>query len=82
MVTSLGDGGRRNGLNLYLKTLPEETEKIKVKQLMLESMITGKRSALPMNKSLVSLLSGNSGYNDSQLEAYAQVIEDMKKPDQ
>ena len=65
LITGLTDAKRRNGLNLYLKTLPEEADKIKAKQLMLDSMITGKRNTLPMNKSMVSMLSGNSGYNDS-----------------
>ena len=53
LVSGLTDARRRNGLNLYLKTLPEEADKIKAKQLMLDSMITGKRNTLPMNKSMV-----------------------------
>ena len=62
--------------------MPVEAECNKVKEIMIEKLICERKlnSALPVNKSMLSLLSGDSRYNDSQLSAYAKVIEDIKKP--
>ena len=85
VTRSMGDQPKKRGFDLYLQTRPEQAEKHKIKEIMLEQMRTERKfkNRMPVQRnSMLSLLSGDSHYSDSQLSAYARAIENIKKPGQ
>ena len=76
----MADPTKKQSFNLYLQTRPEESERHKVKEMMIQQLRVDRTFGdLGHRKSMLSLMSGDSRYNDSELQQYAEAIENFKK---